>query len=82
MVKLPKTEKFIDAQVISWVENLCRSHNITDPEVIAASKRKVKYFVISRMEEENLGLESLMPLLAEALKTLNQQLGGNRPQEI
>ncbi|MBF0255716.1 MAG: hypothetical protein HQL47_04495 [Gammaproteobacteria bacterium] len=78
----PKPEKIIDVQIASWVENLCASHNISDPEIIGASKRKVKHYIISHMEEQNLDLNSLTPLLADALKILNKQLGDIEPQEI
>lgn len=82
MPSKPSTEKIIDAQVSSWVASLCRSHSISDPEIIAASKQKVKHYIVSNMEEESAGIESVTMLLAEALKTLNRQLENTEPSEI
>jgi hypothetical protein len=74
---MPSINKIIDAQVSSWVTSLCDSHGISDPEILAASKKKVKYYILSRMEEDNIGVDGLTGLLAEALKTLNRQLDSN-----
>jgi hypothetical protein len=75
-------ERLLDAQVSSWVESLCQSHNVSDLELIAASKKKVKHYIISQTEEQGLGLDDITPLLAEALKQLNKQLVDSSPQEI
>jgi hypothetical protein len=74
-------EKLLDTQVSSWVENLCRSHAISDATFIAASKKKVKHYIVSHMDGRELELENITPLLAEALKTLNKQLDSNSGEQ-
>ncbi|MEO5342459.1 MAG: hypothetical protein H7842_03820 [Gammaproteobacteria bacterium SHHR-1] len=78
-----KPERLLDAQIASWVENLCHSHEISDPELIRTSKKQVKQYVLDNLEQgQALDMNRITPLLAEALKTLNGQLANNDPREI
>lgn len=74
MAVRPSQSTLIDAQVNSWVDNLCRSYKIEDQALLMACKNKVKQHILSRMEAEQLGMDDFSVLLAEGLKMLNRQL--------
>lgn len=74
MAVRPSQSTLIDAQVNSWVDNLCRSYRIDDQTMVQACKNKVRQHVLSRMEAEQLGMDDFSILLAEGLKMLNRQL--------
>lgn len=74
MAVRPNQLTLIEAQVNAWVDNLCRSYQIEDQEMLLACKGKVKQHVLSRMEAEQLGMDDFTSLLAEGLKMLNRQL--------
>lgn len=70
----PDQSTLINAQVSSWVDNLCRSYQIEDQDTILACKNKVQQFILSRMEAGQLDMDDFTGLLAEGLKMLNRQL--------
>jgi hypothetical protein len=74
MAVRPTQLTLIETQVNAWVDNLCRSYHIEDQEMLLACKSKVKQHILSRMEAEQLGMDTFTALLAEGLKMLNRQL--------
>lgn len=74
MAVRPSQAALINAQVSSWVDNLCRSYKIEDQALVQACKSKVKQYILSRMEAQQLGMDDFSGLLAEGLNMLNRQL--------
>jgi hypothetical protein len=67
-------DKLIDINTSGLVMMACNSHNIRDLEAINQYKQWVKNEILAQMEQDALGVDSLMRVMDEKMDLLQQKL--------